>query len=426
MSSTLRGRAGVIPDKSLTHRGLLIGALSEGETEVRRPNPGRDCLATASALRALGVEIAGDDDCWRVRGGASTFRAPAGEIDLENAGTGLRLLAGLVAGFSFECVLTGDESLRRRPMERIAAPLRRMGAEVELRDGAFAPVRLRGGELTGIDHRPEVASAQVKSAVLLAGLSAREGETRVFEIRPTRDHTERLLRFHGLQILQGDGWSGVPARGRERLQARGWTVPGDVSAAVFFLVGALIGPGSEIALENVGVNPTRTGALDVLRRMGARIEVEPENSGDDSPEPVAIVRARTSALRGTVVESHEIPRLIDEVPVLAVAAATAEGPTEFQGVGELRVKESDRLESTAEMIRALGGRAEVEADRLRVLGGGALRGGRVRAHHDHRIAMAAWIAGAASADPVEVDDLSMIATSDPYFEETWRRLRGER
>jgi 3-phosphoshikimate 1-carboxyvinyltransferase len=410
----------VVPDKSLTHRGVLLGAITPGRTFLRDPNTGQDCRSTLEAAAALGARVREDADGWVIEGGA--LREAENVLDLGNSGTGMRLLAGLLAGYPFLSVLTGDASLRRRPMGRILRPLAEMGAAVEARAGERAPIVLRGGRLHGIDYDSPVSSAQVKSAVLLAGLSLTEGQVRVREPILSRDHTERLLRWCGAP-LQNDheGWTRLDAGAR--LHPTEWSVPGDVSAATFFLVGAIITPGSRVEIPHVGLNPTRAGALDVLRRMGARLKVQVEPG--DGPEPVGTLGAESGPLRGVEVGGNEIPRLIDEIPVLAVAAACAEGETRFADVAELRVKESDRIRTTCAMLRSFGVETEEGEDSFVVHGRGRLDGGVVATAGDHRIAMAAMIAAGAAAGEVRIDSEEMIATSDPGFVGRLRLLRGE-
>lgn len=421
MSRALRGRVRVVPDKSMTHRGVLLAALAEGTTTLGDPNRGADCRATLDAVAALGVPARDEGISWRIEGGREKLRAATGPLDLGNSGTGLRLLAGLVAGLPFRTTLTGDPSLRSRPMARVLDPLRRMGARIEAAEGSRAPLTIEGGGLRGIEHDSPVASAQVKSCLLLAGLSLERGEVRLREPSPSRDHTERLLRRLGADLEKHDGTWILTAP--NRLRARDWSVPGDLSAAAFFLVAASITPGSRIVIERVGINPTRTGALDALLRMGARIAISPDPGGDD-PEPTASLEVTASPLRATTIAGAEIPRLIDEIPVLAVAAAVAEGTTHFRDAGELRVKESDRIRSTCGLLRALGVEVEEGPDSFSVRGRGWLDGGRVESRGDHRVTMAALVAGCASRAPVEVDSLAAIATSDPGFPARLESLKG--
>lgn len=409
---SLRGKVHVVSDKSLTHRGVLLAALAEGRTLLSDPNAGADCRATLDAVEALGVPIHREADAWVIEGGSFRIREPEDVLDLGNSGTGMRLLTGLLAARPFLSVLTGDRSLRRRPMARLVEPLRAMGARIDTRAGTRAPLVIRGDRLRGIRITPAVASAQVKSALLLAGLGLEAGEeVRITEPAPTRDHTERLLKWMGARIEQEE--QSVRLHGGSRLQARDWTVPGDFSAALFLLVAAIITQGSSVTVENVGLNPSRTGALDVLRRMGAHVHAVQVDA--EGPEPCGSISAESSPLTATTVSGNEIPRLIDEIPVLAVAAACAEGETRFSEVGELRFKESDRIRTTCNMLRAMGVSVVEEADAFIVRGTRTLRGGWVEAQDDHRIAMAARVAGCAAEGEVVVDSLRMIATSDPGF-----------
>ena len=421
--SPLRGKIRVVPDKSLTHRGAIFAALSQGRTTLSGPNPGADCRATLRAVGALGAKVLEEGpDRW-VLESDGRLREPEDVLDLGNSGTGLRLLAGLVAGIPGLTVLTGDESLRCRPMGRIVEPLRAMGARVHARAGARAPLAIEGGALHGTVHHSKVASAQVKSCLLLAGLSLSEGRIELHEPERSRDHTEQLLRFYGAPIEVGEA-SVVLSASNARLGARSWSVPGDISAASFFVVGALLVPGSELTLLDVGLNPTRTGALDVLARMGASLETEVASR---DPEPAGQIVVRSSSLRATVVEPREIPRLVDEVPILALAAGAAEGTSEFRGVGELRHKESDRIRSTLALLRVLGVDAEEEGDVLRVHGRGPgtrFSGGKIQAQGDHRIAMTGLIASLLADPSLDVDSRAMIATSDPGFESTLASITG--
>jgi 3-phosphoshikimate 1-carboxyvinyltransferase len=409
-----------VPDKSLTHRAVLLGALASGRTRILRPNTGQDCRLTLEAVARLGAVVTAEEGAWIVEGTGGRLREPEDVLDLGNSGTGMRLLMGTVAPQPILCVLTGDASLRRRPMERVAHPLRLMGAQVWTREGGRAPVVLRGGPLRPLTYRLPVASAQVKSALLLAGLGAEAGELRLEEPGPSRDHTERLLHHLGV-ALQTDG---LRLRMRTPARLRGFTmeIPGDPSAAAFFVVAALVTPGSHVVVEDVGLNPRRTGFLRVLQRMGADLTVEPAEA--EGPEPRGTLEARSGVLQATEVTAEEVPTLLDEIPVLAVAAAFAAGETRFRGLGELRHKETDRLATTVALLRALGGEAEVAGDELIVRGTGGLAGGRIDPQGDHRIAMSALVAGCATQGEVVVTDRACIETSDPTFVATLERLRS--
>jgi 3-phosphoshikimate 1-carboxyvinyltransferase len=385
----LRGALRVPGDKSVTHRGLMLLALAEGEGWLYYPLKAGDTLSTARVLRALGAEIEEEGPHFRVRGRGLRLKEPKDVLDCGNAGTLMRLVLGILAGQEgLFAVLTGDASLRRRPMARVAEPLRTMGARIDGREeGGKAPLAVRGGPLRGIRYTLPVPSAQVKSALLLAGLFA-EGETEVEEPVPTRDHTERLFRHFGLPLWVAGNRVRTAKTGP--FPAKDLTVPGDFSSAAFFLVAALISPGSEVVVEGVGLNPTRTGLLQVLKAMGA--EVEWRVLEGEAGEPVGYVRARHSPLKGVAVDEGLIPLMVDEVPILAAAAAWAEGETFIPGLSELRVKESDRVAAIAQNLRALGVEVEEGPDWLRIRGGGVRRG-EVEPFHDHRIAMAFAVAG---------------------------------
>lgn len=405
-----RGAAAVPGDKSVTHRALLLGALAEGETPVSGPNRGADCLGTAAALRALGVTIEERGTGWLVRGRAGVLAAPLSPLDLGNSGTGARLFAGVLAGQPFAATLDGDDSLRGRPMGRVVEPLRAMGARIEGREGGTKlPLTIHGGNLTGISYRTPVASAQVKSAILLAGLRA-AGRTEVTEPGPSRDHTEKMIAYFGGPIERHGLRAAVT--GGARLVAAPIEVGGDPSSAAFFVVAALLTPGADIVLEGVLDNRTRTAYLDVLERMGGRIEREPmETTG---PEPRLRLRVRASALRATDVGGEEVPRLIDEIPVLAAAGAVAEGVFRVRDARELRVKESDRIRKIVEMARAFGRVIEETEDGFD-LEGGPIRGARVGSGGDHRIAMSAAVLGLAAPDETVVEGTECVATSLPEF-----------
>src|SRR3954465_5309013 len=429
-SGPLRGTCRMPGDKSISHRALLFGALADGAVEARGLGRGGDNLSTASALRALGVDIEIDGDEARVRGvGFAGLAAAAGPLDCGNSGTTIRLLMGLLAGRPFETELCGDASLTRRPMRRVAEPLRRMGATVEGRVDpprpvdVFPPVRVRGGALVGIDYDLPVASAQLKSALVLAGLQAK-GPSRLREPGRSRDHTERMLRAMGapISVDAGSGAVIVDPRGwNGKLRAVPIVIPGDLSSATFLFVAAATVPGSDVTIENVGLNPTRSGALDALASMGAEIDVAP--AGDAMGEPVGTVRVRASRLRGITVAGALALRSIDEIPALAVAAALADGQTVFADLAELRVKESDRIVAIARELRRGGVAVEERPDGFVVtgLGGRPAAGGTVQPEHDHRIAMAGAVMGLSAGDETIVPAAD-IATSFPTFAETLAAL----
>ena len=405
-SGRLRGRLRVPGDKSITQRALILGALAEGTSEITGALDSQDCRSTAAALRALGAQITGAGQHLRVTGGR--LHAPAGVLDLANSGTGLRLLAGLLSGQPITATLTGDASLLRRPMRRIAEPLSRMGARVDTTDGR-PPVTVTGARLSGIDYTLPVASAQVKSAILIAAVQA-EGFTRIHEPIVSRDHTERMLPGMGCELRRIDGR--LELRGPVALHAARVHVPGDFSSAAFFIVAATICTGSAIEITGVGMNPTRTGLLDILQAMGARIDVR--NVREEGHEPVGDVHVEAAPLRGIDVDPALVPRAIDELPVLFIAAAAARGRTRVRGAGELRAKESDRLASMAAGLRALGISAAEHADGLDI-DGGVFTGGTIESHADHRVAMSFAVAAQAASAPVRICDIANVATSFPDF-----------
>lgn len=429
-SGPVQGRARVPGDKSISHRALILGALTVGETTVGGLLEGEDVLHTANAMRALGAHLERTgEQAWRIRGvGVAGFAQPVGPLDFGNSGTGCRLAIGAVAGSPVTVAFVGDESLRSRPMRRVLDPLEKMGARVlEVADGGRLPLTIRGAaDPIPIIYEPPVASAQLKSAVLLAGLAA-PGETVVIEAEATRDHTERLLKHFGAKITSkshGEHGRRIVLKGQPELEPANVLVPADPSSAAFPLVAALLAPGSELVLEAVMTNPLRTGLLTTLREMGASIEVVDKR--DDGGEEIGDLRVRTSALKGVDVPAERAPSMIDEYPILAVAASFAEGVTRMRGLQELRVKESDRLAATVDMLRANGVAAEIEGDDLIVQGKGRPAGGaEVKTHMDHRIAMSALVMGLASENPVRIDDSAFIATSFPGFVELMRSIGAD-
>ncbi len=404
------GELRVPGDKSISHRALMLLACSRDGGRIRGLLESQDCLHTLEALRAVGADIrtrdAGDYDVGAFP--AEGFRAPDHPLDLGNSGTGMRLLAGLFSGLGLGVTLTGDASLCRRPMDRIVKPLRRMGAHIQAEDGR-PPLKLGWrGPLSGIEYALPVASAQVKSAVLLAGLSA-QGATTVIEPAVTRDHTERMLAGLGAQVLRSHRrvtvHPGLPVGGDI-------TVPGDLSSAAFFMVAAAASPGAELRLSGVGVNPGRSGVIELLWRMGADIELQ--NQRETGGEPVADVVVRGGPLRGISIDAADVALAVDEIPALLIAAAVAEGETELTGAAELRVKESDRIAAMAEGLGRLGIRVSEQEDGMR-LSGGRFSGGRVESQGDHRVAMAFAVAGSLAEGPVTVGDVANVATSYPGF-----------
>ncbi|HUQ13464.1 MAG TPA: 3-phosphoshikimate 1-carboxyvinyltransferase [Novosphingobium sp.] len=420
-SGPLRGTIRVPGDKSISHRALMLGALAIGETRITGLLEGEDVLATAATLRAMGAGIERDEDgAWRVHGvGVGGLMQPSSTLDMGNSGTSTRLLMGLCASHRLTATFVGDASLSRRPMARVIEPLARMGAEITASPGGTLPLMLRGRvPAVPIEYRLSVASAQVKSAVLFAGLNA-PGITTVIEPVPTRDHSERMLAGFGatLEIEESADGRIIRLHGEADLRPQSIEVPGDPSSAAFFAVAALLVPGSELTIENVGLNPTRAGLFGVLRAMGGSIEeTNPRLVGG---EPVADLVVRHSALKGIEIDPRLAPSMIDEFPVLFVAAALAEGRTVTRGLDELRVKESDRLATMAEALTAIGAHVVEREDGLTIDGtGGAplAGGGPIPCRLDHRIAMSLAVAGLVSRDGVEIDDARPIATSFPAFE----------
>jgi 3-phosphoshikimate 1-carboxyvinyltransferase len=419
----LQGQVEVPGDKSISHRAALLGALAEGVTEIRGFLEGEDCLRTLGAVEALGVEVTrkGPGEYRLAGGGLRGLSEPADVIDCGNSGTTARLLLGVLAGQRFWTMLTGDESLRRRPMGRVTAPLRQMGATIVGRaEGSRLPVAVHGADRVQALACPlSVASAQVKSAILLAGLYA-DGPVSVTEPAQSRDHSERMLRQFGARLqTQGLTTTLVPGP----LAATSVAVPGDISSAAFLLVAGLVVPDARVTVTGVGLNPTRTGLLDALTAMGACLAIEPAPEG--AGEPSAAVTATATALAGITVAGALIPRLIDEVPALAVAAALAQGRTEIRDAAELRVKESDRVATVARELGAMGARISERPDGLVIDGPARLRGARVRSGGDHRIAMALAVAALVADGETVIEDTECIATSFPRFVETLNGLAGE-
>jgi 3-phosphoshikimate 1-carboxyvinyltransferase len=419
--SRLVGHLAVPGDKSISHRSVLIGALCDGETRVSGFGRSADTEATIAAVRALGIDVyEHGDDTLRIFGkGLGGLTPPAGAIDCANAGTLVRLLTGILAGqHGKEFELTGDDSLSARPMGRIAEPLGRMGARVETTDGHL-PMTVRGDALRGIDYVLPVASAQVKSGVLLAGLFA-DGETTVVEPAPTRDHTERMLAAAGARVAVRP--TSVTVRTAERLSLGDVDVPGDFSSAAPFVVAATLVPGSELHIHGVNLNPRRIGLLEILERMGAKVTVY--NRREIGGEPGGDLEVRSASLVGTSVGAAEVPLAIDELPLFALAAACARGESRLNGAEELRAKETDRIEATVDALRALGVRARAHDDGLAVAGVPArLRGGRMASRGDHRLAMLGAVAGLISREGVRIEDADAVAVSFPGFFEVVDELR---
>jgi 3-phosphoshikimate 1-carboxyvinyltransferase len=425
-SAPLSGRLAVPGDKSISHRALMFAGLAVGETRITGLLEGEDVLRTAAAMRALGAHVARDGTTWRIAGrGVGGLAEPDDVLDMGNSGTAARLLTGMLASHDLFAVMTGDASLRRRPMRRVTEPLALCGAQFTTREGGRLPLAVRGAaDAMPIRYRLPVASAQVKSAILLAGLNAR-GQTVVEEPAATRDHSENMLRHFGaeLSVLPDGTGRVIVLTGQPELRAADVAVPGDPSSAAFPLAAALLVPGSTVTVIGLGLNPLRTGLLDTLREMGADLSVA--GGRTEGGEPVGDLTVRHGPLRAVDVPPERAPAMIDEYPILAVLAAFARGTTRMRGLAELRVKESDRLAATAAMIDAAGGRARIEGDDLLVEGGPLAGGCTVQTHMDHRLAMSALVMGQATAAPVAIDDADFIETSFPGFAALMRGLGAD-
>ncbi len=411
-ASSIKGSIIVPGDKSISHRSIMLGAIANGVTTVRGFLRGEDNMSTMHAFRAMGVEIADDGETIEITGrGLHGLKEPGDVLDCGNSGTTIRLITGLLSGQSFFSVVTGDKYLRKRPMKRVVEPLSRMGAQIAGRNGGtLAPLAINGGNLKGISYQSPVSSAQIKSSIMLAALYA-EGETNVSEPSLSRDHSERMFRYFGasLDVLS----SGVTVRGGFELTAREVNVPGDISSAAFFIVAALITPNSELLIKNVGVNPSRTGVIDILQAMGGDIQlVSPREL---SGEPVADILVRSSRMKGIAISGSVVPRAIDEFPAICVAAARAEGVTTIRDAKELRVKETDRITAMAENLRNLGINVRETEDGMDISGSEQLLGGAVDSCGDHRIAMSMSIAALVAASAITISDVGCVATSFPTF-----------
>jgi 3-phosphoshikimate 1-carboxyvinyltransferase len=409
----LKGTIRVPGDKSISHRSIMLGSLAEGTTEVSGFLQGEDSLATLNAFRQMGVQIEGPTAAGKVTiygVGMNGLKASAQPLDLGNSGTSMRLLSGLLSGQQFDIILEGDESLSGRPMRRVTDPLAEMGATIETEADGTAPLRIKGGiPMKGFHYEMPMASAQVKSCLLLAGLYA-EGQTCVTEPAPTRDHTERMLNGFGVEVSREK--ERICLSGGGQLQATQVDVPADISSAAFFLVGASIAEGSDLTLQHVGINPTRIGVINILREMGANIEVL--NERVSGGEPVADLRVQSAPLQGIEIPLDQVPLAIDEFPVLFVAAACAQGETILRGAEELRVKESDRIQVMADGLTTLGVDAKPTVDGI-VIQGGTMGGGIVHSHHDHRISMSFAMAALRATAPIEIEDCDNVNTSFPGF-----------
>ncbi|MFJ8264970.1 3-phosphoshikimate 1-carboxyvinyltransferase [Peribacillus asahii] len=408
---SLRGEIAVPGDKSVSHRSIMFGALANGETIVTNFLPGADCLSTIACFQKMGITIEQTGKQVRVIGkGFKGLTEPSEVLDVGNSGTTIRLMMGILAGQNFSATLAGDYSIAKRTMKRVVEPLREMGAAIDGRNnGEFTPLHIRGGSLKPIRYKLPVASAQVKSAILLAGLQA-EGETVVIEPEETRDHTERMIRQFGGQVVK-EGQE-IKVQGNQVLTGTEIYVPGDISSAAFFMVAAAITPNSEVVLKNVGLNPTRVGIIEVMQKMGADITVEELPS---KGEPIGTITVRSSKLKGTTVSGELIPRLIDEIPIIALLATQAEGTTVIQDAAELKVKETNRIDTVAHELSILGADVKPTDDGLIIQGGTPLHGGEVTSHGDHRIGMMLAVAGLIAKGKIELHDPAAINVSYPEF-----------
>ena len=415
----LSGEISVQGDKSISHRAVILGSIAEGTTRVTNFLPSEDCIRTIKAFEAMGINIEMNRNTLIINGkGLNGLTEPNDVMDMGNSGTSARLLCGLLSGQPFFSVMTGDSSLRRRPMKRVADPLRMMGATIWGRGGGdFLPMCIKGSEIKGITYKLPVASAQVKSAILFAGLYAK-GITSVEEITTSRDHTERMMVYFGINLMRKG--SILIVEGGEKPSAKEVEVPGDISAAAFFMVGASLIEGSEVVIKDVGINPTRTGIIDILRKMGASIEIS--NQREMGAEPAGDIRIKSALLKGIEIKGDVIPRCVDELPVICIAAAVAEGETVIKDASELRVKESDRIAVMAECLSRVGVEVETYPDGMRIKGGMGLKGTVCNSHGDHRIAMSMAIAGLITEGEMTIEDTECINTSFPEFEETLRKL----
>ena len=414
--SSLKGEFQPPANKSISHRAVMIGAISEGVTEIENFLTSEDCMATIKAFQSMGVQVerTGTNSVKVHGAGLDGLKEPGDVMDMGNSGTSMRLISGILAGQPFYSIMTGDSSLRSRPMNRIADPLRLMGAQIYGREGDLAPITILGGNLKPIHYQTPVASAQIKSCILLAGLFA-DGETVVTEPAGSRDHTERMLGSFGAEVASHNLTRKV--EGRPKLTGHKVSVTGDISSAAYFLVAAMLCRDSEVVLKNVGVNPTRDGILEALKNMGGQVLLE--NYREESGEPVADLHVKSSQLKGGNFGGDLIVRMIDEVPLLALAATQADGETHIRDAAELRVKESNRIANTVSELRKLGAQVEELDDGMIIAGGGGLKGGECESYGDHRMAMSLAVAGLISEDGIEINDVECVNTSFPGF---WRML----
>lgn len=413
-AESLKGEIAIPGDKSISHRAVMFGALARGETEIENFLAGADCLSTIACFRQMGVDIEQKGTKVRVSGkGIDALTEPEGILDVGNSGTTTRLMLGILAGRPFHACIIGDESIAKRPMTRVTNPLKDMGAAIDGRqDGNFTPISIRGGKLNGIEYESPVASAQVKSAILLAGLQAKNGKTKVTEPHKSRDHTERMLRAFGAEVKE-DGLS-VEITGGQSLKAASIHVPGDISSAAFFLVAGAIVPDSTITLKNVGINPTRIGIIEVLKKMGAKLTID--EKGTHGYEPVADLTISTSELKGITISGELIPRLIDEIPVIALLATQAEGDTIIKDASELKVKETNRIDTVVQELKKLGAEIQPTDDGMIIRGKQTLpSSASVSSHGDHRIGMMLAIAALIASGDVTLSGHEAIDVSYPQF-----------
>lgn len=410
----LTGTIEIPGDKSISHRAVMFGSIANGKTEISNFLMGADCLSTVSCFKKMGVAIDIQKGHVTIEGnGFDGLKEPSDILDVGNSGTTTRLMMGILAGAPFHSCIIGDESIAKRPMSRVTNPLRMMGAKIDGReDGQYTPLSVRGGNLQAIHYNSPVASAQVKSAILLAGLNTKNEETTVTEPHKSRDHTERMLRAFGVDVKEDENSASII--GGQSLQATNIFVPGDISSAAFFLVAGAIVPNSEILLKNVGINPTRTGILDVLEQMGASIEITPKEG--HTFEPVADIVIRTSSLRGTTISGDLIPKLIDEIPVIALLASQAEGDTIIKDASELKVKETNRIDTVVGELKKIGASIQATDDGMIISGKTKLTGNaKVSSHGDHRIGMMLAIASCITEEPIELESVDAIDVSYPTF-----------
>jgi 3-phosphoshikimate 1-carboxyvinyltransferase len=409
---SIQGRLQVPGDKSISHRAIMFGAIGNGKTVIRNFLKGADCLSTISCFKKLGVEIEENMEEIIVHGkGWDGLKEPSSILDVGNSGTTTRLLLGVLAGRPFHSILIGDKSIARRPMSRVADPLRRMGAHIDGREnGQYAPLAIRGGDLKAIEFTMKVASAQVKSALLFAGLQA-DGSTTIMEPVRSRDHTERMINQFGGEIVRNENI--ITVNGNQNLSNASVNVPGDISSAAFFMVAAAITPNSEVTIENVGLNPTRTGIIEVLERMGVSIQVETEDGGESEQKGTVLVKS--SDIKGIEISGTLIPRLIDELPIIALLATQAEGTTVIKDAAELKVKETNRIDAVVNELTALGANIEATADGMIIHGKSAIHGGKVKSYGDHRMGMMLAIASLISSDTIYLEGSAAIQVSYPAF-----------